>query len=823
MQSAKNSSKVIAIALLLLAAYVAPISMPVQQAEAQNEIQVVTHAYLSFRPNPVGVNQQILVNVWTTPAVDLYRYQTGYTVTITKPDGTTEVFHPTPYRGDSTSWFEYTVDDQVGTWKLKFDYAGVHFPAETVPSSTASNGTLLANYYLPVSTEEQELTVQSNPVLSWPPSPLPTDYWARPVSPENREWWIIAGNYPSTGVVGGGPDWPANTNTYMGNYAFTPYVQGPNSAHVVWKRQGAISGLVGGVSGIGSINSGGGTPSIIYAGRCYQSLTKVIDGVPTSVWECYDLRTGEVYWDRTGIGNQAPTLISYKSSGQTASEGLGGEGIGPSVSLLYIGGGRLIKYDPWTGAVSLNVTTSTAFTYTNFYSDPYCWGTQKIGSQTYLINWTTAGTATNFNQRIISNITFANPVPSSSLYSPIRQADYEAGIGVYIGFEPNDQVGAWYGFNMSAASLITGELLWKETISGDTESVYAPAGLCADHGKVAILSMDRYYACYSLYDGKLLWRSDKAAYPWAFGWAYATASAYGLLYGMSYAGVYAFDWNTGKIVWYYEAPTPYEYETPYVDENGKGVYSFDAACVIADGKLYTCNIEHTPTEPITRGWRLHCINATSGEGIWNITGPMSVGGIADGYLIASNSYDGYMYVIGKGKSATTVSAPDVSVPLGTAFTIKGTVLDMSPAQPGTPCVSKNSMTTEMEYLHMQHPIDGISHNETITGVPVSLTAIASDGTVYDLGSVTTNGYYGTFSMSWTPPSEGKYEIIASFASDDSYGSSAAATAVTVGPAPEPYPQPVETVTPPDTIPYIVGMGIAIIIAVAIAVLLLRKR
>ena len=109
--------------------------------------------------------------------------------------------------------------------------------------------------------------------------------------------------------------------------------------------------------------------------------------------------------------------------------------------------------------------------------------------------------------------------------------------------------------------------------------------------------------------------------------------------------------------------------------------------------------------------------------------------------------------------------------------IKGTVLDQSPAQPGTPCVSKDSMTTQMEYLHMQCPIDGIWGNETITGVPVTLTAIDSNGTVIDFGTTTTNGYYGTFSMAWTPPNEDTYQIIATFAGDESYGSSAAATAV----------------------------------------------
>ena len=182
-----------------------------------------------------------------------------------------------------------------------------------------------------------------------------------------------------------------------------------------------------------------------------------------------------------------------------------------------------------------------------------------------------------------------------------------------------------------------------------------------------------------------------------------------------------------------------------------------------------------------------------------------------------------MYVFGKGKSATAVTAPDVVVTKGNGVVIRGTVLDLSPAQPGTPCVSKDSMTTQMEYLHMQLPITGVLGNETITGVPVALTAIGSDGKVYDLGTATTNGYSGVFSLAWTPPTEDTYEIIASFGPDDSYGSSMSTTTVSVGPAPE-TPQTPEQIAPPDYTWTIIGTGIAVIIAVALAALLiLRKR
>ena len=157
------------------------------------------------------------------------------------------------------------------------------------------------------------------------------------------------------------------------------------------------------------------------------------------------------------------------------------------------------------------------------------------------------------------------------------------------------------------------------------------------------------------------------------------------------------------------------------------VFSFNAGGIIADGKLYTYNTEHTPSWPRTRGWSLHCINATTGEGIWNITGSQSPGAIADGYLTAANGDDGYMYVYGKGKSATTVSAPQTAITLGDSVVITGTVLDQSPAQAGTACVSQGSMKTQMQYLHMQLPIGGLWGDDPMTGVPVSLDTLDPNG------------------------------------------------------------------------------------------------
>ena len=771
--------------LLLVSTFLLMTDIPVQ---AQTVPEYDTVAYLGFRPNPVGVGQTVLVNMWVKPATHVGRRLTGFHVTVTKPSGEQMVQTMDSYYGDATAWFEF-VADEIGDWTLQFDFLGTEFPEEELAGGFMEPPivTLGACYYKPSSTGEQTLVVQEDIVYSWPESPLPTDYWARPISPENREWWIIAGNYPFTSKGGAMyPGWPADTNPYASNYKFVPWVEAPNTAHVAWTREATIAGLIGGSmyhSSLGGMGMGSGAPSVIYSGRCYQSVTKPGGD---NVLQCYDLRTGEIYWEISpnpipmtmGFFGPSPGSL-YLTYEQPSPETPGAESrSGESVSLVSLGD-RLVKISPWDGTITMNVSGMSG----TLYNDPYVISTQYMADGSVrLINWTieqNAGdvvyapgggqpTTTDFSARVRNNVTWSLGSGYGLVY------DYESSIGAAVNTITDPVTGVWTGTRLRAASMLTGELLWEKTIE---DACYSGATAVADHGKVAFACNNMYWMAFNLNDGSLAWKSELTDYPWGCWWGYTVASAYGNVYGLAYDGVYAFDWDNGKINWKYEAPVEFPYETPYDSKN-----SFMGGIVIADGKVYSQNSEHTPTSPITRGWKLHCIDAHTGDGIWNITGSMTPGAVADGYLTASNMYDGYMYVFGKGLSETTVSAPETNVAAGTAMMITGSVLDLSPAQPGTPCVSANSMATQMEYLHMQHTIDGVHHDAIITGVPVTLTAIGSDGSSVDIGTATTSGYYGTFGISWTPTKQGTYEIIASFAGDDSYGSSGSSTFVVVGPA-----------------------------------------
>jgi outer membrane protein assembly factor BamB len=597
-------------------------------------------------------------------------------------------------------------------------------------------------------------------------------------------------------------------------------------------------------------------PNIIYQGKAYQTVTKPINGETQSVWQCYDIRTGEIFWERTGV--TAPTAIEY-GEGLPAVPGAT-SAVGTTPALVSVSGNRLIKYNPATGATLVNVSTPqwasiTGFTTYMYYSNGYAIGVQELsptggpgeyGTPTAgiyrLINWTTFGTSNNFTSRIISNISW----PAAYLGDFV---DFGSGIGFRVSDEswfdtpvtgfpyayiPYDNAsGIRYGTRIIAFDLVTGGMLWNQSYY---ESIYSPSASIAYDGKVALLVMNQekqngggYYMCFDQRTGQQLWISEQMDAPWdapGFG-AYAISTAYGMFFRFGYSGVYAFDWDTGKIVWKYEGTAFSPYETPYTGENGTTVYSWNTGGWVADGKLYAVNTEHTPSQPITRGWGLHCINVTTGELIWKTKTAGSIGAVADGYLTLSGQ-DGNLYVYGKGISETTVTAPDIAAPLGSSVVLKGSVLDMSPAQPSTPCVSKDSMTTQMEYLHKQMPIAGLWNNETITGVLVSLDTVDPNGNSIHIADVTTDGYSGTFGYTWQPDISGQYTVTATFMGDDAYSSSFATTYVSISETNQstsPTPSQISFDTVNNTIiTGLVALGIAIILSIAIVgVLLLRKR
>jgi outer membrane protein assembly factor BamB len=372
----------------------------------------------------------------------------------------------------------------------------------------------------------------------------------------------------------------------------------------------------------------------------------------------------------------------------------------------------------------------------------------------------------------------------------------------------------------------TGQQLW---ITNRTYAPYTqlagPTFFLAGDGVYIIADQDYYKVTgYSLDTGKELWTTTLPDPN-----TYDTLSlngdvANGVLYLFGLGGdVYALDMHTGKVLWHYTAGSA-GYDSPY------GVWPIPdqrSSHAIANGVLYFGE-GHLYSPPMFRGAHTRAINITNGEEIWSSLG-FCVGNnfaIADGTLITVNDYDNQIYAYGMGPSKTTAAAES----FGTSIVISGTVTDLSAGSQqnavaanfpnGLPCVSDASMSQFMEAVYEQQPMP-----TNVTGVPVSIDVLDSNGNYRNIGTATSDGS-GTFAFTWTPDIPGDFTVIATFAGSESYYPSNAEThfnAAMPAPTASPYP----TVNLPPTEMYIVGGVVAIIIAIAIVgvvlLMAIRKR
>jgi hypothetical protein len=122
-----KKNKMIAFALLVVLTISATMITFLPLATAAQKTQ--STAYLSFRPNPIGVNQTLLINAWVTPqppatpdfSGTLPRY--GYMIYITNPEGHVDTFGPIKSFDDGTTWMTYT-PNKIGNWTIEFSWAG---------------------------------------------------------------------------------------------------------------------------------------------------------------------------------------------------------------------------------------------------------------------------------------------------------------------------------------------------------------------------------------------------------------------------------------------------------------------------------------------------------------------------------------------------------------------------------------------------------------------------------------------------------------------------------------------------------------------------
>jgi hypothetical protein len=821
-----------------------------------------TYAFLGATPNPVGVGQQVLLHVGITQQLASVGYGwEGLTVTVTKPDGTTETLGP--FRTDATGGTgSVYVPGTAGNYTLQ-----THFPEQRNPAAIGAGGFSVLG--LPVNTTMLAsdsailtLVVQQQPIPYNPGVPLPTEYWTRPINAQFREWYTVSGS-----------SWMSNE-----------YNAAPNTPHVLWTKPLTTGGLVGGSLGIvgsgatsvamengdayegkwGGGMLGTGAP-LILAGRLYYQAGAYDR---PRLWHCVDLRTGQELWAKTFLDNQSITFgqlfywQSYNYQGTFA--------------YLWVNVGTTWNaFDPYTGEWMTTITNMPSGTrvegprgeiylYTvdlthgwmalwnmsAFISMQGSWGSsfclrQYNASSGSYRSWLTNGTlgtesmsgATDRAARAWSwNITIPKGLLGSVM--AINWTDGRV-VGANLNYTDVNiwafcipPIGRESPIPDPAPAGSPGTLLyntdWKtpaewvnQTISWSTTDLTYNIGLIWSKEKRQAYGFD-------LKTGTYMWITDPEYYLDIYGSGRRVYN--GEIYSVGMAGIlYCYDIKTGKTLWTYNTRDPYQAEVLWSDNWPESIYFAQG------GKLYLIHQEHSGNQPLPRGAPAVCLNATTGAVIWRVNGlfrTTSWGGtpiMGDSVIAMYNTYDQQVYAIGQGPSLTTVEAPMTAITVGNSVEIQGTVMDASPGAKetaltlrfpnGVPAVSDDSQGDWMKYVYQQWP-----RPTNATGVAVSIDAVDPNGNFVHLGTATSDTS-GLFHYAWkTPNIPGEYTVIATFPGSGAYYASYAETGIIVSEAPpSPTPTPAAAPPPPYEL-YIVGTGVAIIIAVAIAtIILLRKR
>ncbi len=826
-----ETNKILAISLIAIFA----ISMlaPLTLAQVGVPQPEKTSGYIDVAPRLIGVGQSATVNLFIYPIPTDYAYLAyydgyrGVTVTFVKPDGSKDTFMPVDgtgaYAAGQTQslgaiYFFYE-PDMAGNWSVSF----------TMPNQnlTDATGTVLMTG---CTSNTAYFTVQTDPVLAgllngYPWSPLPNEYWSYPINSNNREWSAISGDWLGSASTGA---------TILGTTCrlWQPYGTGPNSAHINWKQPIRAGGIIGGDYGSLSYGTmGSQISSVVIGGKLFVNLEN------TGKFECVDLATGEVLYTADGsfsYGLHVPGT-AYQQAGASPSGNVvlqSSYGNAYTSYLFGTSGSTWNYYDFFTGRLTRSIVNASGIS--SYYlvdGTPLAYAITGVAPNQNLVGW---------------NMTKLSSIPAGSL-SPVTSNNWPTGIewsvplpasiisqlpqvpGQYASSALRTTI---YGVSSDVSTLLVrfapneykgysttdGHSLWNLTLDYPAQSNQE---ICL-YPKDAFIIFDPTdiaFKCYSLLTGNLLWTSTSFSdSPWATSWTvylgetndndnfYATfpdgtARAYSL--------------TDGHEVWRSEAIPSTEYPANAVPTTDN--------VVLVDGKLYI----HAgysggyKINPILRQGMILCINATTGDTIFTLNGGLRVSSAADGYVICTGDFDGNLYGLGKGKTETTVAIQNNVIAQGGAILIQGNVLDQSPAQPGTPAVSDDSMSEWMDYLNMQNATL-LNNPPAPKGVTVRLAAVDPNGNVIDIGTVTSDSD-GMFKKTWTPSSEGEYTVYATFDGSNSYYGSYAETAISVVAAPASPAVPTPIANPPYEL-YTIGSAIAVIVAIAIvAVLLLRKR
>jgi hypothetical protein len=910
----KNKAMAILIALLLILSITASfIDLPTASARDPPYIYS-TYSYVSPAPPLVGVGQQVLLVWWLNampPTASGAQGDRWYVyLDVMKPDGTNDTFGPLKSDPVGGGFFPY-VPTETGVYACVVRFPGQKItgvPGRT--THTSVNDTYTASVSKP-----GYFTVQEELVPQYSETPLPTDYWTRPIYDANRGW----GNY----VMGQwlGQPWDTKLSQTVGVPNQDPVL----SPHILWTRPAWTGGVMGGYGDASFYNGIAyetfSSPLICLDGMGYYS----VNNPPRQGWYCINLYTGETkYFENNTDGQSAMPAMGQIFNYQSPNQAGGFSYLWRTSGVIVPAGSTSTTtwemLDGYTGKAILKIAnvsaTGTQFRdtwggicYLNFVNK----GTSanpsyymQIWNTTHAIWWqpsygvfppatlpngttnlplTATGNdywfwrpgsssvsqsgSTGYGKIYDGNNGFSMNVSVASIYGPRNDVINQTGSILQIIPDQyvivgtggrNDARGIAQGF-LSAFSLAAGtwgKTLWTTAFTPPAASDAYPnatynggvlfGGVDATSGTFwfqEVVTGKRWV--YSIETGKQLWENT-VDNPWSYygasiyfhnGKAYSIGPSGAAGAECAYGILSCFNATTGQFLWNWTAP-----DIGYMESQGSTYTPLRLQFFIdspRNGHEYIYLDGSTPwagqTVPIRRDSALFCIDCTTGQMVWRLEAYPNPEGsckvvISDSRIIYLDARDDNIYELGKGPSATTVSAPQIVQPLGSKIMITGTVTDQTATGrfttagnldftlKGTPAISDADMAAWMEHLFQQRPIP-----TNATGVPVTIYAIDPNNNYIPIGNVTSdmNGNYG---IEYTPEVPGTYHIFASFAGSESYGPSSATTYLSVDEA-TPTASPYAEFAVPPTEMYILAAAVAIIVAIAIGfavtILILKKR
>ena len=837
----KNKIKT-AITLLLSIALVSTFIVLPNVNAHDPPLQIPTYPYLVVSPNPVGVDQSVYLLMWihgappTALGIGGDRY--SFTITVTKPDGTSQTLGPHLSDATGSTYTTYT-PSMVGEYTMTLNYPGqVVKPNHPVTGIPGQNSNFINDTLLPSSTSVS-MTVQEEPIVKISDYPLPTEYWTRPIEGQNTAWAGLGSAWLGGAQIG---------YVYGGSInLFQKDGIAPNSPHIMWTMPTEFGGVVGGTTEIpdSTFYSGGSYEGRFqYALSMYGSLyfKAPLNHAGTSgEYLCVDMRTGEKTWV-SDIGPSKGQLFEYESMNQHGTVG----GI-----LWTQSGSKWLAYDAYTGTAIFNLTDVPSGTevytdkgeivrYVLNYNGRWLalWNNtqdnvglhSRIGTSSNAYQWRPLGKEVNMSEAYSWNVTIPD-LPGSSNPAIVSIIPGDIILGRSSSFpglggrreEPVETITMWA---ISDKPSSRGQLLWLKNYPAPDGMLTTTLGPVSEEARVFALSYAETFEWvgYDLDTGNKIWGpsgdDDFNAlqyYGGGEGAGQKGFEAYGNLYVQGYGGeIHCYDMETGDLLWQFN-------DTNSGVETVWGSYPIFIAG-IADDKVYAFNNEHSPNTPYYKGEKVYCLNATTGEEIWSMLGwagqtggrGTSTAVIADGFFSYYSYYDNQVYCVGRGPSATTIETPLTAITMGETLMVTGSVTDQSPGAVNTPAIADESMSGWMEYLYMQKPMP-----MDASGVEVVLETFDPNGNFYEIGRVTSDTD-GNYALMWEPEVPGQYMVVASFLGSESYwGSHSSAYVGVVEPE---VTSPPEATPAPMTDTYIAGSTIAIVAAIAVvAFLLLRKK